>query len=466
MALAFGGGVRPELGRTDYSAIARGSEIAAQLSAQGSQMVGQGLAKALEGAGKAIANYQEKKELKEFKTQARSAIAEYAKKYPDIFEKTNFSPDVLDDPAKSDILIKSFSEKGDYRDGFANLSNFIREDIKNRNAEREKKEQGAAIGRALTARGDSEMASAINQGVPFSGLAGLSTAQPPLSMEERAARLAEAGVPPTAIPQILNSFNSGRELDFKINQPPEVIPKTPEEAYAAANLTPNTGKINFVNGRYVALPLTQAEQNANAKFEQDRLDAIKKGDADKANLIERAQSKKRELENTLALIDQSIALASSGGIGGGAGGPIAGSLPVRTLGAMATGVPILGPIARALGSDAAVRQKALYDTIRSRFTFDKVQELKELSGSTGLGQTSNLEFTALGDSVGQIDSTLPEDLQLASLKNIRKTVMNLLGKDSDTPGAGNPNMTKEDEALFKKYTPEEQKTRERGRGRR
>jgi hypothetical protein len=62
MALAFGGGVRPELGRTDYSAIARGGEIAAQLSAQGSQMMGQGLAKALEGAGKAIAGYQERKE--------------------------------------------------------------------------------------------------------------------------------------------------------------------------------------------------------------------------------------------------------------------------------------------------------------------------------------------------------------------------------------------------------------------
>lgn len=58
----FGGGVRPELGRTDYGAVARGGEIAAQLSAQGSQMMGQGLAKALEGAGKAIAGYQERKE--------------------------------------------------------------------------------------------------------------------------------------------------------------------------------------------------------------------------------------------------------------------------------------------------------------------------------------------------------------------------------------------------------------------
>lgn len=219
MALAFGGGVRPELGRTDYSAIARGSEIAAQLSAQGSQMVGQGLAKALEGAGKAIANYQEKKQLKEFKNEARSALAEYATINPDIWEKTNFSPDVLDDPAQSDILVKSFSEKGDYRDGFANLSKFIREDIEKKNAETRNKEQGAAIGRALTAQGNSEMASAINQGVTFEGLTDLSTAPRPLSMEERAAKLAEAGVPPTGISQILNSFTSGRELDSRINQP-------------------------------------------------------------------------------------------------------------------------------------------------------------------------------------------------------------------------------------------------------
>jgi hypothetical protein len=63
MALAFGGGVRPELGRTDYGAVARGSEIAAQLSAQGSQMVGKGIASLGASLGNAIKEYEENKVL-------------------------------------------------------------------------------------------------------------------------------------------------------------------------------------------------------------------------------------------------------------------------------------------------------------------------------------------------------------------------------------------------------------------
>jgi hypothetical protein len=67
MALAFGGGVRPELGRTDYSAIARGSEIAAQLSAQGSQMVGQGIANLGTSLGNAIKEYEQKKSFDQYR---------------------------------------------------------------------------------------------------------------------------------------------------------------------------------------------------------------------------------------------------------------------------------------------------------------------------------------------------------------------------------------------------------------
>jgi hypothetical protein len=59
----FGGGVRPELGRTDYGAVARGSEIAAQLSAQGSQMVGKGIASLGASLGNAIKEYEENKVL-------------------------------------------------------------------------------------------------------------------------------------------------------------------------------------------------------------------------------------------------------------------------------------------------------------------------------------------------------------------------------------------------------------------
>jgi hypothetical protein len=57
----FGGGVRPELGRTDYGAVARGSEIAAQLSAQGSQMMAQGVASASQSLAKAMDQYEKNK---------------------------------------------------------------------------------------------------------------------------------------------------------------------------------------------------------------------------------------------------------------------------------------------------------------------------------------------------------------------------------------------------------------------
>jgi hypothetical protein len=69
MALAFGGGVRPELGRTDYGAVARGSEIAAQLSAQGSQMMGRGLAAGMQDATKAF------QEVKAMQGEVKAATA-------------------------------------------------------------------------------------------------------------------------------------------------------------------------------------------------------------------------------------------------------------------------------------------------------------------------------------------------------------------------------------------------------
>jgi hypothetical protein len=96
MALAFGGGVRPELGRTDYGAVARGSEIAAQLSAQGSQMMGQGLAKALEGAGAAVRGYQERKQEKQFTEQTLTNLGQFFKDNPDAVSRLGFNIDVND----------------------------------------------------------------------------------------------------------------------------------------------------------------------------------------------------------------------------------------------------------------------------------------------------------------------------------------------------------------------------------
>jgi hypothetical protein len=259
-------------------------------------------------------------------------------------------------------------------------------------------------------------------------------------MAETASRLIRAGVPPSLIPQYLNAEINARRLatDFgpSASVPQQPVPQTPDEAYAAANLTPDTGKIEFVNGRYVAVPYTKKEQADLGKVEQMREEALKKEDAEKVKEIDAGKAAREEIENTIALIDNAINLASSGGPGGGAGGPIAGSYPVRTLGAMATGLPITGGFFRALGSDYAVRQKSLFDTIRARLTFEKIGQLKNLSqsGSTGLGSISNLEFTALGDSAGQLAVDLPEDMQLKYLQDIKKNLSSL-AKRQDKSGS-------------------------------
>jgi hypothetical protein len=206
---------------------------------------------------------------------------------------------------------------------------------------------------------------------------------------------------------------------------PEAIPQTPDEAYDAAGLSPENAKVEWRNDRYVAVPLTPKERADLEKIENDKQQAIIKGDTEKVNLINQGKAAIEEIDNTISLIDQAISLAAVG-----TGGPVAGTAPIRKLGAMATALPGVGKIFRAVGSDYGVRQKSLYDTIRARLTFDKIGELKSLSksGSTGLGAISNLEFTALGDSAGQLAVNLPEDMQLAYLQNIRKNLLNLANR--------------------------------------
>jgi len=65
MALAFGGGVRPELGRTDYTPFLQGSVAGAQMQARGAEHMGAALANLGQTAAQAIGQYQERKQEKE-----------------------------------------------------------------------------------------------------------------------------------------------------------------------------------------------------------------------------------------------------------------------------------------------------------------------------------------------------------------------------------------------------------------
>lgn len=118
----FGGGVRPELGRTDYGAVGQGSALAAQMAGRGSELMAQGLAGALAGAGQAVRNYQEKKELKEFKNKAVSNIAKFAQENPELVKELGFGPDIAGDPKAVEVFVKGLSPKGDFREGMAIVS--------------------------------------------------------------------------------------------------------------------------------------------------------------------------------------------------------------------------------------------------------------------------------------------------------------------------------------------------------
>jgi hypothetical protein len=282
--------------------------------------------------------------------------------------------------------------------------------------------------------GPSAFQRAVMGGVGFGDLpTDAASGLQPINSRERSARevaqrLLASGMAPGPAAAIYSTLasaeNAQQRTDNRLSKviSPEAIPQTPDEAYDAAGLSPENAKVEWRNDRYVAVPLTPKERADLLKIEEDRQKAIDAGDAKKLSMIEAGKAAREEIVDTIGLIDQAIKLAESG-----TGGPVAGLGPVRAFNAMLTSVPGVGMLARAGGADYAVRQKSLFDTVRARLTFDKIGELKSLSqsGSTGLGSISNLEFTALGDSAGQLAVNLPEDMQLAYLKNIRKNLFKL-----------------------------------------
>ena len=71
------------------------------------------------------------------------------------------------------------------------------------------------------------------------------------------------------------------------------------------------------------------------------------------------------------------------------------------------------------GSDARDRDRII-QSLRANLGLEAIAELKRLSstGSTGLGQVSNLELNALQSAVASLDVSMSEEAQLRSLKKI------------------------------------------------
>lgn len=89
----FGQGINPQLGAIDYSPILRGSLAGAEMSARGSQMIGQGIASLGEEAGKAVQKYYYNKDTKEMLGGVTKRIAGILDKDPYIANKLGLRKD-------------------------------------------------------------------------------------------------------------------------------------------------------------------------------------------------------------------------------------------------------------------------------------------------------------------------------------------------------------------------------------
>jgi len=96
MAYSFGGGIRPELGRTDYSGYLQGALQGARSNAAGSAAIGQGIANLGETAGKAVKEYYVKKEEKQQFNDATDWVVDTAANNPEIAKILNLP--LVNDP--------------------------------------------------------------------------------------------------------------------------------------------------------------------------------------------------------------------------------------------------------------------------------------------------------------------------------------------------------------------------------
>ncbi len=176
MAYSFGGGINPQLGATDYSAVLRGAQNYAQSTAAGSAAIGQGIGSALASLGSAFQQYYDKKEKKDLEDQAYNAAAPIIKENSELRRMLKV-PDNVDEKALRSV-VKTF--------GAANILGLANQF---ESAQRESN----AIKTAMAA-GPSPLEQGLRQpGATFEGTMNLSSAPAPKGVAEIIRDYAAAG---------------------------------------------------------------------------------------------------------------------------------------------------------------------------------------------------------------------------------------------------------------------------------
>lgn len=219
-----------------------------------------------------------------------------------------------------------------------------------------------------------------------------------------------------AAAQIANvQSDTTRNLAASMPQPVDPLDRQYKTAQIA-KLQAETGAI----GQPKQLdPLQQAQLN---KLNQDMVsEQAKEADAAK-KAASQTEQYNADLDNALFNIAQAKRL-----LGGGAGGTVA-------------GLPIVRDVNAAFGAGGAKQLNSLYNTLKATLSLNKLMEMKRNSpnGASGLGNTSEKEFTATGSTIVELDPSLPEDVQLQRLNQLQKTINRMRFGSGGSPAATGP----------------------------
>ena len=365
----FGQGINPQLGAIDYSPILRGSLAGAQMAAQGSQMIGQGLANLGEEVGKGVAAYYKKQEIKKLEDDGVAFIQNLGTKNPYILQAVG-----IKDPNDTKAIKAGMKAVGGV-ENFFKMANAAKGEMDKSQAADILMRYGASGGASSYMGADGETLGSPEANMMAQNQYMAQTTQRlqqdklKSEIELDKANAKKAGIPMQAKPPLGYEYNATGSLEPIKGGPADVTATgTPAQIASAA------AERAAVTQDLLIKKQEDATRLQNKKF------------------LGAAEARKTELETTLDFVKKARALSAKN-----VGGPIGGR------------IGILGKENQKLAG--------YLDTIKSNLRLNKMSELKALSpsGSTGFGQQSDREGAVMEQYLGTLSQYQPEELTRENL---------------------------------------------------
>jgi hypothetical protein len=412
MAYGFGTGVQAGLGATDYSNYLRGALSGAQMEAQGSAAIGQGIQNALGSIASGIAMRGERKEkmaerdrlLAEQEQERKGNIDFASSAIKDYMEDQNISP------FTRESLGGIYSQITDENIPVAQRNSIA-------------KNIGTIISLADKAQNKIDE-QGVNNYTIFAGKLGED------ATDETALNL---GFTPRQINRGKASFMQMQQSEAEILK--TLAAATPKPG-PVANIFPTADaalmsipegnrkdynvKFNPTLGGYFPEPITSGErvardnlnfQNEKYKLEQDQA---------KVEELARIDSSRYSLGIARDTVDKAISLSQLGAGGGFQGLPF-----VRGTTAA------IGP--EIFGAGQSKTLASYLDTLKSVLTVENLKELKQLSttGASGFGSLSDKEGEILASTIAKLDPTMSESVLQENLRTIGDLLDKMRGRPTE-----------------------------------